>query len=224
MKYNCNKNNFKTLWIIILLGFCQNLPAQVDLSGIWVSNVRVSDRDSLWPKDLPFTDEGLIAHKKAGTTEDPAFQCIIGFGRIVSAGFPTEIIQTEKQVTILYEYNHQVRRLYTDGRKHPKKVRQTLMGHSIAYWDESTLVVDTIGVKPLFFRLHGVPYSKEAHFTEKIKLLDNDQTLENTILIDDSKFYTKPWEAKIYLSLNNAAKIMEYDCTIREHLKPQKSE
>jgi len=220
MIYKNSKYYLKFLTIFFSLSFSQHLAAQVDLSGIWVSKVRVSDRDSLWPKDLPFTDEGLIAHKKAGTAEDPAFQCIIGFGRIVSAGFPTEIIQTERQVTILYEYNHQVRRLYTDGRNHPKKVRQTLMGHSIAYWDQSTLIVDTIGVKPLFFRLHGVPYSKKAHFTEKIRLLDNNKTLENIILIDDPEFYTKPWEAKIYLSLNNAAKIMEYDCTIRDHLKP----
>jgi hypothetical protein len=214
------KINLKLIFFLLLSSFHHNLSAQVDLSGMWVSNVRVSDRDSFWPKDLPYTNQGLIAHSKAGTPEDPAFQCIIGFGRIISAGFPTEIIQTEKQVTILYEYNHQVRRIYTDGRNHPEKIRHSLMGHSIGHWDDSTLVVDTVGLKPLFFRLHGVPYSKGAHFIEKIKLLDNNKTLENIISIDDPKFYTKPWEAKIYLSLDNTAKIMEYDCTIREHLKP----
>jgi hypothetical protein len=194
--------------------------AETDLSGIWVSNVGVADRDSLWPTDLPYTEEGLAAQAIAGTEEDPAFQCIIGFGRIMSAGFPTEIIQTDKQVTVLYEYNHQVRRIYTDGRQFPKKVRPTLMGYSIGKWEGDTLVVETIAAKTLFFRLSGVPYSEEARVTERISLLDDGESMEILIEVDDPKFYTEAWNAKKYMKLDNDAMILEYDCTMREHLAP----
>ena len=215
-----NFNQFVLFLIVIFLN--QQTAAKPNFSGIWISGVSVSARDSFWPKDLPFTELGREAQKKAGTLEDPAFQCIIGFGRIISAGFPTEIIQTDKQVTILYEYNHQVRRIFTDGREHPKKVRPSLMGHSIGYWNESTLIVDTVGAKSLFFRLAGIPYSDKAHFIEKIRLLDDGETLENIIMVDDSEFYTQKWEARIYLSLDPTTTILEYDCTVREHLKPIK--
>ena len=37
-----------------------------------------------------------------------------------------------------------------------------------------------------------------------------------------TKFYTQKWEARIYLSLDQTTTILEYDCTVREHLKPIK--
>ncbi len=194
--------------------------AQTDLAGMWVSGVTVADRDSLWPSELPYTEEGRAAQAKAGTAEDPAFRCFIGFGRIMAAGFPTEIFQNEKQVTILYEYNHQVRRVFTDGRGFPAKVRKTLMGYSIGKWDDDTLVVETTGLKPLYFRNGGIPYSEKARVTERISLLDEGQTLEILINVDDPKYYTEPWDARKYMRLEPSVEILDYDCTLREHLPP----
>ena len=198
----------------------QTATAAADFSGIWVSGVTVADRDSLWPQEPPYTEAGLAAQAKAGTAEDPAFQCIIGFGRIMAAGFPTEIIQTDRQVTILYEYEHQVRRIFIDGREPPAKIRETLMGYSVGSWEGSTLVVETVGLKPLFFRNGGIPYSNEAHVTERFTLLDDGKTLETLITVDDSLYYTEPWEARKYMRLDNDTVILEYDCTLREHLEP----
>ncbi len=195
--------------------------AESDLSGVWVSGISVGDRDSLWPTDPPYTEAGLTAQAIAGTENDPAFNCVIGFGRIMSAGFPTEIIQTDKQVTILYEYDHQVRRVFTDGRGHPRKIRQNLMGHSIGHWEGSTLVVETVGFVPSFFRLGGIPYSEDAQIIERITLLDDGQTLETLITVNDPRYYTESWEARKYMSLDPAATILEYDCTVREHLQPE---
>jgi len=202
------------------LSFGQFAFAEADLSGMWVSNVGVADRNALWPGDFPYTDAGLAAQAKAGTEEDPAFQCIIGFGRIMSAGFPNEIIQTDRQLTMLYEYNHQVRRIYTDGRDFPKKVRPTLMGYSIGRWEDDTLVVETIGMKPLYFRNGGVPYSEDARVTERISLQDDGQSMTILIEVNDPKYYTASWSAAKYMKLDNEAMILEYDCTMREHLAP----
>ena len=206
---------------ISLLALSPPSLAESDLSGMWVSGVGVSDRDSLWPSNPPYTEAGLAAQAIAGTEDDPAFNCVIGFGRIMSAGFPTEISQTDKQVTILYEYDHQVRRVFTDGRGHPKKIRQTLMGHSIGRWEGETLVVETVGLSPLFFRLGGIPYSEEAQIIERMTLLDDGQTLESLITVNDPKYYTESWDAKKYMTLDPDATILEYDCTVREHLQPE---
>jgi len=206
---------------ISLLAFSPAALAESDLSGMWVSGVGVSDRDSLWPSDLPYTEAGLAAQAIAGTEDDPAFNCVIGFGRIMSAGFPTEIIQTDKQVTILYEYDHQVRRVFTDGRSHPKKIRQNLMGHSIGHWEDSTLVVETVGFVPSFFRLGGIPYSTDAQIIERMTLLDDGQTLESLITVNDPNYYTESWDARKYMTLDPDATILEYDCTVREHLQPE---
>lgn len=223
------KLNIRSKWItafdiaicLLILSAVSSARAESDLSGMWVSGVGVSDRDSLWPTDPPYTEAGLAAQAIAGTEADPAFNCIIGFGRIMSAGFPTEIIQTDKQVTILYEYDHQVRRVFTDGRGHPKKIRQNLMGHSIGHWEGSTLVVETVGFVPSFFRLGGIPYSEDARIVERMTLLDDGQTLETLIAVDDPKYYTERWDAKKYMTLDPDTTILEYDCTVREHLQPE---
>ena len=206
---------------VSLLTLTSPVRADSDLSGMWVSGVSVGDRDSLWPTDPPYTEAGLAAQAIATTAADPAFNCVIGFGRIMSAGFPTEIIQTEKQVTILYEYDHQVRRVFIDGRGHPKKIRQNLMGHSTGYWEGSTLVVETVGFVPSFFRLGGIPYSEEAQIIERMTLLDDGQTLESLITVTDPKYYSESWQAKKYMTLDPGATILEYDCTVREHLQPE---
>ena len=211
---------FLAFTLILLTRAATPAEPEVNLSGIWVSGVTVADRDSLWPRNPPYTEKGRAAQAKAGTEEDPAFQCIIGFGRIMAAGFPTEIIQTEKQITILYEYNHQVRRIFTDGRDFPKKVRPTLMGYSIGYWDGGSLVVETVGMKPMFFRNGGIPYSEDATVTERFTLVDDERTLEILITVDDPIYYTKSWKAKKYMTLDNEVVILEYDCTLREHIPP----
>ena len=83
------------------------------------------------------------------------------------------------------------------------------------------MVVDTVGLKPLFFRLGGIPYSEEAHIIERMTLLDDGQTLESLITVTDPKYYTESWQAKKYMSLDPSATILEYDCTVREHLQPE---
>ena len=194
--------------------------APVDFTGVWVGASNLAERNSLWPQDPPYTAEGLAANMVAGSEDDPAFNCVIGFGRIVAAGFPTEIIQQDHQVVIIYEYNHQLRRIYIDGRGHPEKVRPTLMGDSIGRWEGDSLVVETIGAKPLFFRNGGIPYSGDARITERYSLLDDGKTLEILFHIDDPEFYTEPWDAKKYMVLEPDTKFLEYDCTYREHIQP----
>jgi len=62
--------------------------------------------------------------------------------------YPFEIVQRPDTVYILFEYNSGVRRIYTDGRKHPDDVVPTWMGHSTGNWQGNTLVVDTMALRP----------------------------------------------------------------------------
>jgi hypothetical protein len=51
----------------------------------------------------------------------------------------------------LFEYNHNVRRIYTDGRARPSDLQATdsaqWMGHSSGRWEGYTLVIETVGFK-----------------------------------------------------------------------------
>ena len=56
---------------------------------------------------------------------------------------PKEIIQIPGRVIMLFERDHIVRQIYTDGRGHPKDLNPTYMGDSIGKWEGDTLVVSS---------------------------------------------------------------------------------
>lgn len=108
-----------------------------------------------------------------------------------------EIIQSARRVFVLYEWDHEVRQIWTDGRAHPQDVGHTWMGHSIGHWDGDTLVVDTIGMNDkTWLDGAGHVHSDALHLMERLRRVDpNTMTLQMTI--DDPKAYTRPFTTKI---------------------------
>jgi hypothetical protein len=69
-----------------------------------------------------------------------------GVPRVYFHPYPFEFVHTPKYTLQLYEYDHTVRRIYTDGRPLPKDPDLWWMGHSVGRWDgDTTLVVETSG-------------------------------------------------------------------------------
>ena len=146
--------------------------------------------------------------------DDPTFKCLPpGIPRIYLQPVPMEIIQIPGRVIVLFEYDHFVRQIYTDGREHPKDLDPTWMGDSIGRWEGDTLVVDTIGFndKTWVDRI-GHPHSDALHLVERFRRVDRN-TLQDDLTIDDPKAYTKPWGARITFQFEPDWKLMEMVCT-----------
>jgi hypothetical protein len=80
----------------------------------------------------------------AGSTVNPG--CVPAFSTGIGTSAATYVIMGRDVIVILYEDNHRVRRIYLNGR-HPTDLQPSTFGHSIAWWDGATLVVETIGLK-----------------------------------------------------------------------------
>jgi hypothetical protein len=80
----------------------------------------------------------------AGSTVNP--DCAPGFATGIGTSAPTFVIMGRDVMVIVYKDNHRVRRIYLNGR-HPTDLQPSTFGHSIAWWDGATLVVETIGLK-----------------------------------------------------------------------------
>ena len=130
---------------------------------------------------------------------------------------PHEVIQQENRVTILYEYQHQVRRVFMDGRGHPEDSFPTLMGHSIGYWEGETLVVDTVGVEAGYLRPQGFPHGEQLHVVEKRTLINEGSKMRWEITITDPEYYREPINAAMNWSRTDED-IFDYDCIVRDHL------
>jgi hypothetical protein len=202
-----------------------------DLSGIWSRLRQKGAAARGYPVYLldfgkpgpPMTPWAEAKYEAAGSQyhaddpdkvlSDPIFSCFPpGVPRIYLFGFPMQIVQIPGQVIILFEYDHFVRRIYTDGRPHDLSQGPLWMGDSIGKWEGDTLVADTIGFndKTLIDRM-GHPHSDALHLVERIRRVDHD-TLEITFTVDDPKAYTKPWGAKLIFELKPDWKIMEQIC------------
>jgi|HubBroStandDraft_6_1064221.scaffolds.fasta_scaffold180002_1 hypothetical protein len=202
----------------------QRTAASRDISGVWNATSGVYEFAAFSKDDPPMTPWGEAQYQAAKPsqgprgvklyeTNDKVYKCSPpGMPYIYLQLFPMQIVQTPKEVIELFEYDHTVRHIYTDGRKHPADLTPSYNGHSIGRWEGGTLVVDTIGLngKAWLDRV-GHPDSDEMHITERIQLLD-DKTLQVDFTFEDAKSYLRPWTAQVRFQLHPDWDILEHVC------------
>ncbi len=213
----------------------QKAAPATDLTGVWRRSRRAPDKArkyTIYELAFSFTNEKppmtpwaeakfKTAKPNVGPnavtlteTNDPITNCFPpGVPRIyLIRGEPVEIMQTPGRVVMLYEYDHFVREIYTDGRQHPKDLPATWMGDSIGKWAGDTLVVDTVGFNDkTWLDNEGHPHSEDLHVVERIKRASHD-TLTIEITIDDPKAYTKPWGGHMIFELKPDWNLGEMVC------------
>jgi hypothetical protein len=111
------------------------------------------------------------------------------------AGFGSmEILSKPGQITMVYEEDGGVRRIFTDGRPHPvgDDLIPTYNGHSTGHWEGKTLVVDTVGLRDDTYIEVGMPHSSQLHVIERWTQIGPDE-ITNTVTLIDPEALTKPW-------------------------------
>lgn len=204
----------EVILIAIAAVACTAAQAQVpDLAGVW---------DQLrgeWPVyDAPYTAAGRAAQEGWRQDDDAVLLCTIHFGRILSAPLPVEIVQNEERILFMYEYDHQVRRIWLDGRGHPEDEAPSLMGHSIGSWDGSTLVVETTGLLAGYLRPEGQPYTGNAVIIERHTPIEDGESLAVEISVIDPEYYREPLVVMRIMRRDPNLEIAEYNCTVRPHI------
>ena len=208
-------------------------PAANASAGISANGAQQMPSDGKPEHELPYTPEGraaFLSHKPtfgvtmvpSALTNDPMPGCDPqGFPRIVLHNFRTSrIIQTPENVVILYEFNKKWRTIWTDGRPLPKEVDEPRWwGYSVGRWvDDYTFAAESYGFDDrTWLDNAGRPHSDAMRVREEYKRTDRDHVVL-TIVVDDPKFYTKPWTALILPLRLQSAKfdIREMECSPSE--------
>jgi hypothetical protein len=168
----------------------------------------------------------ILAGNVAGKPSDPTAGCVPqGMPRIMTTPYPFEFVIQANRVIILHEASSQVRRIWTDGRKHPDDLDPTYSGHSIGHWEGETLVVDTVGMRAdTVFDVTTAPHSDKIHVTERLRRLSPTK-FEDRLTVEDPIAFTKPWVVVRTYDLKPDWKILEYVCeeNNRNPIKPDGS-
>jgi hypothetical protein len=155
------------------------------------------------------------ANFKNRATADTEAKCFLpGVPRITYQGLPFQIFQDSKGLTVLYEYAHANRDIYTNGTPHPKGPIEWWLGDSRGHWDGDTLVVDVVHFNDeTWFDHAGNFHSEELHVVEKYSLADADH-LNYQATIEDPKVFTRPWNINtvLYRRKEKDVQLLEYEC------------
>ena len=142
--------------------------------------------------------------------------CAFGFPAQMEAWDETFQAMILPEETVLLFERGEMRHIYTDGRRHPRKddLWATTEGDSIGHWEGETLVVDTVARKagPIGFLAVYSPLSDQAHFSERIRMVSRD-VLEDQMTIEDPVAFVRPWKMTIrYSRVKDLDRFIGYDC------------
>jgi len=179
-----------------------------DLSGVWLPGF---PSDPGKPEPLPWAS-ALIKQRAQDSSKDiPSGHCL-PLGVVMSTFlFPYQVVQTPKLLVMMYEGEFP-RRIFLDGRAHPKDPNPSWLGHSIGHWEQDTLVVDSVGFNGKgWVGFTGQPATEMLHIIERYRRPDLGH-LELEITVDDPGAYVKPWTIRKVSALAPSYELMEFIC------------
>ena len=164
------------------------------------------------------TEEGLKAgNEHNAPLDDPALQCSgASIRRVWGNPFSaTDIIQTSDFIYLSHEYMD-VKRIIKLTKEHDDGYQNQLYGHSIGWYEDDTLVIDTIGSgSGVLLPYPGVLHSDQLHFVEKIKLNDDGLGFTLTWLAEDPIYYKKSFSGIMHFE-PSAYDVQAWDCTFEK--------
>jgi hypothetical protein len=159
----------------------------------------------------------LVKKRMADNSKDnPDAHCLpMGIAQLNAHLYPRKIIQTPKEVLLIYEASGTtVRDVLLDGRPLPRKdeVEPWYNGYSVGRWDGDTLVIQTTGfTDDGWLDVRGSPLTSAATITERFRR-PKFGTLELEETIDDAKAYTQPFTAKVFYRFSADTQLIEFVC------------
>ncbi len=183
-----------------------------DFNGVWAVEY-IPNVEQRIGRPVPYTDFGREAWEKRIMGNDPTGYCQpSGPSRVFHTPFPVQIIQTENQVSFLFEMLHMYHRVFTDGRDHPNPVDKTWWGHSIGRYEGDSLIVDTVGLNDrTWLYTSGVQHSDELRLTQVFEKTGPD-TIRYTVTYDDPVFFAEPWSVTSEFT-RSQYDLLEFICT-----------
>ena len=210
-----------------------------DLTGTWQHDFTGPDSWRFVPKTFELTpeaqrhyDAGQKAAAEGKVYRDDIGQCWpAGMPLIMTRVWPIAMIQLPTAIFMTSHFMNSLRIIYLDGRPHsdPDVVVPSFNGESIGHWDGDALVVDT-----KYFPGHhhwmdqagaSVPASDQLHIVERIRMIENGETLEIAYTMTDPKNWVGEWKGTRRWNRVDDIDIEEVECLpdLNEHLQSMSS-
>jgi hypothetical protein len=189
--------------------------ATVDEKGVWLPGPVVPNPFGM--KDVPIQPwaRALAADRRKNQLE-PHTRCKpSGVARQFLTPYGVEFVDLpELQRLYIFDIGgpHTYRTVYMDGRPHPANLDPTYYGHSIGWWEDDTLVVDTVGYNEGFWMDRGeLPHTEQLRTLERFTRT-SFSTMRYELTIDDPGAYTAKFSGATNLVWEAGTELFEYVC------------
>jgi len=165
---------------------------------------------------IPYTPEARLLKEEniANWIDlDPEVKCYLpGVPRATYLPMPFQIVQSENDIFIAYQFAGAVRDIYMDS-PGPSQV-DSWMGWSVGSWEGDTLVVDVTGISDrTWLDRAGSHHSYQLHVVERYTMITPNH-IDYEATIEDPLVLTEPFIIKmpIYRRIEENAQLMDFRC------------
>jgi hypothetical protein len=145
-------------------------------------------------KEMRESNEEVISGKRAVGFAAQA-RCYPGGvpGQLLYPAEPMYFIQTPKEVWMIWQRDHMVRRVYMTDR-HSDNVKPSWFGESIGRYENGELVVDTVGLSTQNSYIDNLrtPHTEKERVVERFKLSADGNSLEAYVIVEDPDTFNEP--------------------------------
>ena len=153
-----------------------------------------------------------------GPAPNPINQCRPGGVPFVLYNLGMEMLQQPNSITILYVFDHEVRRVRLN-QAHPAQLTPSWFGDSVGHYEGDTLVIDTVGIKTGPYTMvdqFGTPHTQALHVIERYRLIEYEaakQALERGAK-ENANFLNN--DSGVVTDLNAKGKHMQLEFTVED--------
>ena len=141
-----------------------------------------------------------------------------GVPNIITLPAALQILQTPTQVTLIYQRDHQIRRVAMNV-PHSASPPPSWYGESVGHYDGDTLVIDTIGMNDKTpVDIFGTPHTEALHVVERFRPINAGKQIEVVFTVDDPKTFTTPWPGRFVYNRSNQQWFEEEICAENDRL------
>ncbi|MGD8323813.1 MAG: DUF6152 family protein [Gammaproteobacteria bacterium] len=187
------------------------------LAGVWQGEALTSLERQL--RAHPLTPAGEAARRSYDAIADaPTARCIAMPPPFLntSTNYLTGIEMLTDRIILRNEFFDMQRTVYMDGRSHPEDAERTNLGHSIGWWEDDVLVVDTTALAD-----HragngraGIPSGAQKHVIERFSLSDDGSRAIVDVFIEDPEFLAEPFVGQTTMVYSPQLQLYSYDCKL----------
>lgn len=170
---------------------------------------------------VPLTEKGAAARASYDMlTEDPVLNCV-GYpppAAQILLYYVNEITIEDDRVIMRNEFFDSERIVYLDGRSHPADGPRTNEGHSIGWWEDDVLVVDTTHFADYrsTFPGTGIPSGEQKHLVERYALSEDGSRIVIDFVLEDPEYLAAPFSSTIDWLHAPQLEMASFGCELQE--------